>query len=251
MAKELSSIAKEKLNECKVVGKTIVIPTDPMDRNVYVEIKKSLEGIGGKWKTGTGFVFPHDPQELFNELVGGKSINLKKDFQFFETPPRIAAMLVKLAEIGDNTLVCEPSAGKGAIIDAILKEKPNLPIIAYELMKQNSDFLKEKYLKVGIAVQEINFLDTGLLFQRFIANPPFTKGQDVDHVMHMYKLLTDGGRLVSVMSTSWQTSSFKKNIQFRDFLKNHKAVIMPIGQGEFKESGTMVPTCIVVVNKPY
>ena len=43
---------------------------------------------------------------------------------------------------------------------------------------------------------------TAFKYDRIIANPPFTKNQDIDHVMQMWNFLKPGGRIVSIMSNS-------------------------------------------------
>jgi hypothetical protein len=82
-----------------------------------------------------------------------------------------------------------------------------------------------------------------------VANPPFSKNQDIDHVMKMYDLLKKGGRLVSIMSSHWKTSKNKKETEFREFIKKTKATVKDVEAGAFKQSGTNVATVIVVIDK--
>lgn len=44
---------------------------------------------------------------------------------------------------------------------------------------------------------------------KIIANPPFSKSQDVKHILHMARNLTVGGRLVSIASASIKTREGK------------------------------------------
>ena len=113
---------QEILNQCTVDGNVVRLPNIQLDRKDYLSVKKSLEGIGGKWKGGKiqGFIFNSDPSELLGRVSDGEKINLKKDFQFFATPPELADKLVSLAgEI--HGFILEPSGGDGAIIKAINK----------------------------------------------------------------------------------------------------------------------------------
>ncbi len=87
-------------------------------------------------------------------------------------------------------------------------------------------------------------------FDRIIANPPFSKNQDIDHIMKMYDCLGEGGRLVSIASTHWQISENKKETEFRAWLKKLKADVREIEAGAFKESGTTVKTVMIILNKP-
>ncbi len=253
MRKPLSAGALEALNQCTVEGKIIKLGPGQLDRNVYVEVKAALDGIGGTWKGSKvyGFVFDHDPEELLTELQGGKKINLKKDFQFFATNPKRASYLVVLAEINSpDLLVLEPSAGDGAIVKAILDHEPGLCVHAFELMPQNREKLAK--IKNCIIIGEDflnNSFDPHIKFNRIIANPPFSNNQDIDHIYEMYRRLANNGVLVSIASNHWKLSSNKKEVEFKNWLNSKGAYIEDIEAGDFKESGTNVATCIIKIKK--
>lgn len=44
--------AKEILNQCTVEGNVVKLPGVQLERKKYIEVKKHLELIGGKWKGG-------------------------------------------------------------------------------------------------------------------------------------------------------------------------------------------------------
>jgi hypothetical protein len=241
--------ALETLKNCTVKNNIVYFPPTQLDRKVYTEVKKSLELIGGEWKSGKiqGFVFKSDPTDLLEQIASGEKRNLKKEFQFFATPSEIAEYMV------DNYLfftekhsILEPSAGQGAIVNAINKQYPNKVVQCYELMDVNRSILT-KIPTVELIGED--FLLNTQTFDRIIANPPFSKNQDIDHVYKMYESLNTGGRLVSIMSTHWRQSSNKKETIFRGWLENIDASIYPIQKGAFKESGTMIESCIVVIDK--
>lgn len=131
--------------QCTVDGMIIKLPAGQLERNDYLEVKKALELIGGSWKGGKtqGFVFKEDPSDYLSQLCEGEKINLKKEFQFFGTPPALADQLVKLAELQSEHTVLEPSAGQGAIVKAIHRVFPELVIDCYELMDLNRSFLEK------------------------------------------------------------------------------------------------------------
>lgn len=243
---------EEVLQQCVVEGTTVKLPPVQLDRKQYMNVAKSLELIGGKWKGGkiSGFVFPTDPTELLNQIQGGEKRNLKKEFQFFATPEELADELVELAEIDGYMSFLEPSAGRGAIINSIHKVEPNVVVDCCELMDINQTFLNK--------LPNINFLCDDFLdlksrsdkkYDRIIANPPFSKNQDVTHVEEMLTFLKDGGVLVSVMSKHWQTSTHEKETEFRQRLDDLGAEIIDVDAGRFKESGTQIATCIVIIRK--
>lgn len=239
------------LQECKVEGNVIKLPSAQLERKLYQEVAKALELIGGKWKGGKtfGFVFPSDPTELLAQISNGESRNLKKEFQFFETPNKWADIIV--AEAFNCTCigrVLEPSAGRGSIIKAIHSIDPDINVFYYELMDINRTFL-EKLINVTSLGKDFLTEPTDLKFSHIISNPPFSNNQDIDHIRHMYELLKEGGRLVSFTSPHWKIATGKKETQFRQWLEEVEADEWNIPAGEFKESGTSIATCIVIIDK--
>lgn len=90
----------------------------------------------------------------------------------------------------------------------------------------------------------------GPIYDRVIANPPFSKNQDIDHIRQMYDCLVPGGRLVSFSSMHWQLAADRKSKEFKDWLSTLDAQVIEIPAGKFKHSGTMIATLIIVINKP-
>lgn len=218
--------------------------------------------IGGKWKGGKvgAFVFPHDPAELLEQIANGENRNLKKEYQFFETPAELADELVELLAIPrivnlENQKpmgfrILEPSAGQGALVKALLRIESYQQIDCCELMPTNQTFLSkinevliigDDFLKLG---EEFNNY-----YDRIIANPPFSNNQDIDHVKKMYECLKTGGRMVTITSKHWELSSNRKETEFRNWLEEVDAEVYDIEKGSFKSSGTMVGGFILVIEK--
>ncbi|RZJ87444.1 MAG: class I SAM-dependent methyltransferase [Chryseobacterium sp.] len=248
MAKELTNEAVEVLQNCKVESNVVKLPDGQLDRKIYTEVKNKLELIGGKWKGNKvmGFVFNEDPTDLLDQIANGETRNLKKEFQFFATPDHLADRLVSLADIQAGQSIHEPSAGQGAIVKAIHRAG-FYNVTAHEAMPVNQIFLKKIE---GCELLGADFLEEcSKSFDRIIANPPFSKNQDITHVQKMYSVLNHGGRLVSIMSKHWQHATNKKETAFRGWLDEVGAEVHEIDAGEFKESGTSIATVIVVIDK--
>jgi len=236
------------LSKCTIEGNVVKLPDGQLDRSLYLEVNKALAGIGGKWKGGKvfGFVFLNDPTELLARISGGEKLNLKKEFQFFATPTKLADKLVAYAEIKPSDTILEPSAGQGAIIKAINKITDTVPD-CYELMDNNRDILLQTRFSFNLIGKD--FLKNKAKYDKIIANPPFTKNQDITHVYKMYESLNKGGTLVSVMSCHWRTASTKKCVEFRTWLEEVDATGLDELAGTFKESGTNVASIVIVIHK--
>ncbi len=232
----INSISKMIVN-----GKRLELPKDEIFKN-YVHVKKALIDAGGKYKK-CGFEFSDNAQEVRNRLVGGEVINDKKKFQFFATPRALAEDLIELADIAKTHRVLEPSAGQGAISNLVRDIGAECVVI--ELMPENAQALTRQ----GYDVINGCFLDQTTeeigLFDRIVANPPFTKNQDIEHIRKMHSFLSPSGKLVSMASKSWVAGSQKKQVAFREWLEGIGGTITDVDAGVFKESGTNIATVIV------
>lgn len=238
------------INDCTVKNNVVILPDVQLDRKDYEQVKKKLEGIGGKWKGGKikGFVFSSDPTNLLNQIQSGEKINLKKDFQFFRTPDHIANKMVQLANIKFDNKILEPSAGDGSIINAI-RRAGFIGSIDYCELMENNRLILEKQENIVLVENDFLLYPSWEEYDRIIANPPFSNNQDIDHIMKMYHALKDDGIIVSICSTHYVLSNNKKETEFRDFLDRKAISIEDIEPGEFKESGTMIATKLIVIEK--
>jgi hypothetical protein len=241
---------EEVLKNCRVEGLIVKLPDVQLERKLYKEVANALELIGGKWKGGKvfGFLFQTDPTELLEEISNGERRNLKKEFQFFATPDSIADWIVGFSDLKDSDVILEPSSGQGAIINAIHRVLPNKNVNWCELMPINQSFCR-KIPNTTFVCSDMFEHNIKNFYDKIIANPPFSKNQDIDHVYKMYELLKPGGKLVSIVSTHWRLSNNKKETEFKTWLNNVGAEIHEIEAGAFKESGTMISSLVVIITK--
>ena len=222
----------------------VYLPFEQLDRKIYLAVNKCLEAIGGKWnRKEKGHIFEDYPIDIFeNMILTGEVEDIKKEFQFFETPKKLAKQMIKMAKLNSGDLILEPSAGKGAIADEI-----KIGILAVnELNKNNYKKLKEKYSQAT----NYDFLESGFgFFNKIIQNPPFSKQQDIDHILRAFDFLKSGGMLVSIISESPFFRENKKSVEFRKFLKDNNAEIIKNPEGTFKESKTMVNSRLIKIIK--
>lgn len=76
-------------------------------------------------------------------------------------------------------------------------------------------------------------------------HPPFSGGQDIQHVMHALSIVPKTVEIRAIMSGSILTNSTSKYTKFRQVLEKHNCNVVKINQGAFKESGTMVNTVAI------
>lgn len=169
---------------------------------------------------------------------------------FFPTPDELADYVVDLAGIQDGDIVLEPNGGLGHIAEVIRQRHPENMLYVVEYVHSLCEVLEEK----GFAVTNGDFLQHTVeesgKYDKIVMNPPFENLQDIDHVLHAYSLLKDGGRLVAIMAAKDERSSRQKVQDFMQFVGEHgwyevnpegsfKSAFRPIG----------VSTITVVLNK--
>jgi methylase of polypeptide subunit release factors len=165
-------------------------------------------------------------------------------FDLFPTPPELAAEMVGRAGVRQGDRVLEPSAGTGRIAKAI-KEAGGWAVC----VELNYD-LVNRLAGLGFDACQSDFMEYAPAgtFDAVIMNPPFSNGQDIDHVRHAYDLLTEG-RLVAIMSEGSFFRQDKKVSAFREWLDEVGGESETLPSGTFKQSGTGVNARLVTITK--
>ncbi|WP_301180967.1 methyltransferase, partial [Thalassolituus sp. UBA3500] len=204
----------------------------------FIKLKAKVEGPKRKTKLA-------DLEDALQRTVLG---NRKAFNDFFPTPESTASEIASLANIEDGMTVLEPSAGNGLLADEAKASGAEVDTV--ELAGQLREILEEK----GHNVIGDDFLELApeQKYDRVLMNPPFSKDQDIDHVVHAYQFLKPGGRLVAIVSGMTGDRSNKKNKDFRAFLDEVGAEEQALPEGAFKSSlnPTGVNTKVVVIDKP-
>ena len=244
MGKQIEESILAILSRVTVEGEVIFLTCGQLDRKQYQAVNDVLTNMGGKWnKSKKGHIFPDDPTDKLEQVLLTGEITLPKKYGYFPTPPELAKRVIELAEMGAS-FVLEPSAGQGGLADFV---PDDCVVTCYELLDDNISVLKTK----GHIVKQRDFIsvEPDCVYDRVIMNPPFERQQDIDHVLHAWKFLKDGGRLVSIMSASVMFRENRKTTEFREFVELH-GYIERLPDESFKTSGTMVSTCVIVLDKP-
>ncbi len=239
------------LDSCYADSDTLVmLPRVQLDRDVYTKLANSLKTAGGKWdRRQDGFTFNGNAIKLLSLLKSGGTPNPTKEFQFFATPTTIAKKMAKLLAMEQGDRILEPSAGKGSLVDAIHYWYPGKLVEGFELMELNREYLsKVKSFKlIGEDFMDCREYDG---YDKIIANPPFSKKQDIQHILKMWGCLKPGGKIVTLASPSYTYATDKVSVGFREFVERYAVHVETLAAGSFKESGTMIETRLIVLYKP-
>jgi len=250
---------EEVLKQCTIKGKLVKLPDVQLERPLYLQVSTTLQKIGGAWnKKEQGFLFPHDPTDLVAQVAGGVKRNLQKEFQSFYTPKGLSDHMIGLAFPSARlkkppVTFLEPHAGEGALIHAAHRNGCKnlywyceLDTTKHELLENISDdgrLICNNFLDIK------KYKQKNLLFDIIIANPPFAKNQDIDHIRMMYEVCAPGGRIVTVCSNHFRIVSTKKEKEFERWLNNLNSNIDDLPQDTFKESGANVASCLITIDK--
>ena len=184
-------------------------------------------------------------KQLERELIGNKRIGN----DFFPTPKETAQRMVAEAGLEPGMKVLEPSAGNGNIAEVIRAAGVNPDVV------EQSSRLREILEAKGFNVVEHDFLDVkDGQYDRIVMNPPFSNGQDAEHIHHAYTLLNPGGKLVAIAGEGIFLRNDAKATAFREWLDEVGGTSEKLPEGTFKDSSLMATTGVnarmVVIEKP-
>jgi predicted RNA methylase len=237
------------LKKAVIVDDSKIHLAERIDRKIYDKTKKVLDLLGCKWNRSSGMHCFEGGQagDLLEEAIANEAVvDFKKTLQFFETPEGVARKMADIATLRPTDRLLEPSAGLGAIA-RIAREIVGVEnVVCYEADPQRRLAL----IQAGFAVR--GHAEAGNDFCDFLSvdpkrivdidvvlmNPPFARGQDIAHVLHAFKFLRPGGRLVAITSPGWTFRQERKYQEFREFVEQHMFHQEALPAGTFKASGT-------------
>jgi predicted RNA methylase len=234
----------------RCTGNVVHRHTETLDRKDYDALNEILEALGGKWnRRANGHLFPDgtDAASLLEAAMLTGSVADPRCGDFFETPTALAGEMVRRADVQRGASVLEPSAGHGRIALAAKAAGAHVVCVEKDAGRQ------AKLIGAGLTVlgTHADFLevpaDNAQRWDCVLMNPPFSREQDIAHVRHAVNFLRPGGRLVAIMSAGMRFRSTKAAQAFRVMLDEMGADVEDLPEGTFKESGTMVRTCMVTL----
>lgn len=255
---QISDAAREALRGATMTETTLDLPR--VAPKVYVEAKKVIERIGGKWNRGKGtHLFEVDPRPLVAEIVATgempREVNPDKDAAFWRTPQEVAGRVIYEAGLLNPAplRVLEPSAGDGALAEAARNVYPSrvLDLVCVEPDAGRHAVLLGKGFKAEQSTFEEYATTEPEPFDSVVMNPPFSAaGRPVlwaEHVLLAWGLLREGGKLAAVVPDHLSRTGAPVR-SLRALIEAHGHVAS-LPQGAFKASGTGVNTAMVVLTK--
>jgi len=197
---------------------------------------------------------PHAYEAMKAQLKAGVHVAVVE--QLFPTPADLADRMVRLADLQPGERVLEPSAGTGALLDAIGRvpffyDDEASSILAIEHNDALSLALaKRRDPRTTYTCADFLSLDPAHVepCDVVLMNPPFT--DQYKHVLHAIDFLKTSGRLVAVMSSGATFHTSKEAVAFRALVERYDGHITALPADTFKESGTGVQTVLVSLTVP-
>lgn len=246
----------------------------------YQKINSILKAIGGRWigkkteahvfdKTGT------PPRESLDEILRTGIAPDEHPLDFFPTPTPLADDIAALDELHevynsicfrrekdclDTPYILEPSAGRGAFVQAVNKLCPEAAGL-WDMVEQNPAHYRTLTALNAGAIINADFLKwtppAGRKYKLITMNPPFTSPDDeiayVEHVRHAHSLLEPNGTLIAIIPISIITTPlYPKNrketrlLEFRNLVLQHGDWIENHPKA-FATSGTTFPTMTLIL----
>lgn len=240
----------EVLRQAHAQGTHIYLPAVQLDKALYSRVDKVLRELGGKWVGGSrrAHTFDVDAQDILYAAVATGRYVRPADLGFFPTPAALVNKLLAKARLERGMLAIEPQAGDGRIACPMAAAVGDTELVTTcELMERNVQKLRDAGFQNVIHGDFLRVAPSPK-FDAACMNPPFSRHQDIDHVLHASRFVRSGGTVTSYMSSAWMHSTHKRAEEFKRFLDAMKADVEQVDSGAFRESGTEVATTLVHFN---
>lgn len=152
---------------------------------------------------------------------------------FYPTPSEVIYKMLNRVNFKDIKSVLEPSAGKGAIVKAIIDMGYKVSIDTIEQVGEFQTILKS--IKVGdnryIPVVASDFLTFQTLkrYDLIIMNPPFDNGEK--HLLKAIELMQAGGRIICLLNSETLNNAYSNSRKdLLQKLQEYNAEIIDLGQ---------------------
>lgn len=186
--------------------------------------------------------------DAMKDSLKGGGVQVVSAPQLFPTPPALADRMVDLARIQDGDSILEPSAGAGALLQAIARrhDVEALTIHGVEINQGLASRLQGIFPSAAVHCADFLACEPSALgnFDAILMNPPFENAQDIEHITHALEFLQPGGRLVAICA-----NGPRQNAKLKPMIEEMGGEWEVLPAGTFKTSGTMVNAALITVSK--
>lgn len=272
MATKISPAVLDVLRRARLDENMLFLPTGDgrLERTLYVDTDKVLRALGGAWKRKLGghlFDVEEVKPLIDAVLATGTYVDAKKLFQFFETPPALADELVARLPVAAlrrpaGLRVIDPSAGNGALLDALHRRLTRLDIphdvtqwAAIEPQSACKKVLASKGYQVLACDDFLEYIPSHgaavlPLDQRYdvcLQNPPFTQGQATMHLSHALEQgLAENYALIQPASFGFRARRAERGL--RTLVMSLGGEVFENDPDAFASSGTKVRTLSIIID---
>ena len=175
-------------------------------------------------------------------------------WDFYPTNQSVIQKMLSLAQLQPHHRVLEPSAGVGDLAKAIsLRQRSanaQLGVNKIDCFEVNS------LLQKALRLQKFNLLGADFLasspspiYDRIIANPPFSNNGVARHTQHAFKFLKPGGRLIT-LAHHYRLKPSQSDKQFFAWLKSVKGRFLNLGSAlQNGDRTTNTPIQLIAITK--
>lgn len=171
---------------------------------------------------------------------------------FFPTPRELADRMAFACELFTGARVLEPSAGKGDLVQAVLREWSGAKVECIEYNDTLQAYLQARgWTVIGKDFMEKRPEDLPHKYDAVIMNPPFENRADIRHIRYAWDFLKKGGRLVALCSEGFTYRTEEEFVLFRTWLERIDADVSDRLDEAFKqaERKTSVGMRLIIAKK--
>jgi len=208
----------------------------------YIDSQDSLT----LWSLLTGKSDAEEQADKLRDMINGLSFSNIPGY--FATSEKLINQMFEYLNVQPGHKFLEPEAGSGGVADkarglgAIVDCCEIWPALRNILELKGHNLIAGDFLG-----HEAEYI--GADYDRIAMNPPFEKLQDIAHVMKAYYCLNGSGIMTSIMSPGPFYRKDQKCVEFRRWFDQVGGYKIDIEAGEFKQSGTMVSTVMIIIEK--
>ena len=167
-----------------------------------------------------------------------------------ETRQIVIDQMLKEVDLTYGMAILEPSAGVGNLANGILRAQPELNVTNIDCIELNGDMCKI-LREQGFKTIHGDFLKIKPTrkYDLVIGCPTYKDNVDMEHIIHMYSFLWEGGTLVALTHPCWTVENSERQKQFRSWLSDKNYHMKMLTDMSFVEEYETQPSMILRIEK--